>query len=270
MPGISVKGSPPSWLCNVLGPEVPVLPVGALTFIEHGLIGGGHEVVPLLLQDTLGQGLPVFFAQLYDVVSIWTDEFAALGSSKLTHWVEPWPPAQTFIWAAPALASVPEHISWYLAGSSEPERVRCTAPSLPGLEAALSVHEARHGPSLVVLDAVDDMRPFTDLVDLEGDYGLEPQPPKDYVDYWQAQELRDFAERRAETPTVVRWEHPGYRAGAAADICDQSQVHVQANSVVGSEGRRHLTLHVSTRDCSTRRRWGTAREVTYALDGGGA
>jgi hypothetical protein len=180
------------------------LPLGGLTMFELSdaeLTGNWVRTVMGLAVAAVESGRAVLYTQCggWDDTAAADELRAATGSSRFAVSED-----------CDVSVRVPRH-------PASLERVRtvsegfylCGVPTLRAIEVDLVIHECTHGPALVVLDQIDQARPWSVLTLGDDLWALPPwtlTAPE--ADAWRAHDLHQFAEQRPDAPTLVVSDSP--------------------------------------------------------------
>lgn len=107
----------------------------------------------------------------------------------------------------------------------------CGVPTLDAVREGLAWHECVHGPALVVLDRIEDARPWSILVERDELWALPPWTlTGKEADAWRAHDLHQFATRRRDAPTLVISDSPVGRQ----EIRDKALLVIRSAYVTGA------------------------------------
>ena len=212
-----------SWAFRPLAHLLPGgLPAGALTVIylpdQAVRRGPWSTVVGQLLLDTLDRCQPAVYTYADDPYACWPDEgLNPLGPHYLT----------VPDWCGCCESGLGHFVNLHAA---TPSTCR-TQSTLDNIETALAEHERWHGPSLVLIDRLEDARPYAYL---PGGIFYTADPGDGTSDSARADlarrraaDLLDFAANRPDAPTVItRTQGPPRTTGDA--LTDVAQVVINA------------------------------------------
>lgn len=108
----------------------------------------------------------------------------------------------------------------------------CGFPTLARVQGAVQGWEDDYGPSLVVLDGLENARPFASTAQDMITFPNRITITRRALNEWRALEMQGYAHTRPHAPTVVVWNDHGcpFHAEAIELLCDVAMVIVEAHS----------------------------------------
>lgn len=226
------NASPHSWKWTAAASVLPNgLPSGALTVIRIRTTGNPvrdwQNTVADLVHTTLANGRPVGYvpvdsddpSRAINTVALRNREGGRLG-----------------------ILLDEDHLVHVRDDRGLPRTYGCGVPTMDRVQEQVRGWEADYGPSLVVLDGLENARPYAATTKDLLTYPNRITITRRALDEWRALEMHGYATSRPHAPTVVTWTDDGSHAHSEAIelLFDVAMVIIEAHSC--TDGGDFLTV----------------------------